>query len=310
MSTYREICALAKELLDGSTVTKRRKAGEELSAKLCRPDVRHRLALEATPLESNLPRESRHKALSEMWRLIMGNALSAIQKIGRKHKLVKSDIFLLRKLLESCSDVYRDEEELSSNIFLPPDPYLPRKQIRSIFKYCMELLDNDAVLDVAEEEVLMCLMHICSRPEFVNQMKPFPDMMMVLEEVEQRILPSNDDTEYQVSANCITLAATLFYKLLKTATDESIGLHLMFPGCIHMVARWCAIVIKIASSGSQPVGTLLLAGLVCLIMSNPEHAIQPLTRHGRAILKYVKKEYSITIQHAQTVMNDYLTSHM
>jgi hypothetical protein len=311
MTDYGGIRKLASELLDGSTASKRREAGVELSNQLSQPDIRRRLAKAATPRDAKSPRQGRHANLSELWRYVMMCAVLSIETLRGKLKVAKGDIFLMRKLLEACSDVYRDKEELSSRLHLPPSPYLLREDIRKIFALCMELFDDRSVLDVAEDEMLQWLIHMCSRPEFVNHLKPYPEMMMILEEVKIRILPSPEDADKPTSENCVTQAATVFHKLLKTATDEHIGLHTLFPVCIKMVSRWCKKnMSSSAHRNSLRDGSLLLAGLVCLMRSNPEHAIQPLTRHGAVILTYAKKMYSVAGYAEQTVLNDYLACHM
>jgi len=310
MSTYREICSLSKDMLDESSVTKRRNAALQLQSKLGQLQVRRRLALEATPPAHKRGRmtiqQARHKALSHMWRTVIQNAVLAVQKIttGKRSKLTVADIMLPYKLLQYCD--MPDEGVDNASLRFPSK--LSRKVTKRVVKYCLDMLDDEEALHVAEVQLLEMMAYMCSRREYVAYFRPSKDIQFIMMEVEKRI----SDEDVSVSYAAMAAAGSVFQNIMTTTTELGIGMHIWMPGCIKLVASWCANMYEQTRNNTRPIAELgpLLRGLTALIRSNPEQAIAPLTRHGRAILGFCKNRYVTADLIDRNALTGYFLCHL
>lgn len=283
---YNEIKGLRKQLDDAGAVKKSRAASERLLVMLSDPDVRRRLAVEATP-DAPPPGRSlraiRRAALAEMWRVLIQSAITSAHLIARKgkSKLTNQDLRLPLKLLELCDKPDEVFDEATSK--------LGREQIKLLYSYCMTMLDDDQTLliDGGEKTLLTMLAYICSRREFVAYFKPEQQISAILEEVEKRLLLDDGEGDSSCSPEIVQIAAKIFGNLLSTCQDLGIGLHLILPGTIKLVASWCHQNEEERSFLDETVH--LLSGASILLRSNPDVAIAPLSRHGRPILQLVKR---------------------
>jgi hypothetical protein len=293
MSTYQKIRSLAKQLLEEKAVKERRLAGAELEKLLGSANNRRKLASEVTPPAHKRGRVSinvaQRNALAEVWRFIIQNALLASRKIvfatTKKVKVTADDVNLPWKLLRLCSKV---EDDFGS----PPNvPTLSRNETKLLTKYCLDMLEDDDALRLAEVNLLEMLDHICSRREFVAYFKPQSEIRNILQEVESRINSPID--EFSVAHAAILIASKIFKNLMYTASDLGVGMHLVLPGCVKMVAEWCAShsTVDISTAINKPELPFLLSGIACLLRSEPEQSVAPLTRHGRLFMRLAMRCY-------------------
>jgi hypothetical protein len=309
MSTYQKIRSIAKQLLDEKSVKERRLAGIELETLLANHGNRRKLASEVTPPAHKRGRISLHvaqrNALAEVWRFVIQNALLASRKTvlatTKKVKVTADDVNLPWKLLRLCSKI---DEEFGS----PPNvPTLSRNETKLLTKYCLVMLENEDALRLAEVNLLEMLHHICSRREFVAYFKPQSEIRVILQEVEKRI---NDSS---VAPAASLTASKIFKNLMYTASDLGVGMHLVLPGCVKMVAEWCASnsVTDISVAINKPELPFLLSGIACLLRSEPEQSVAPLTRHGRPFMRLAMRYYRAYPQgERQGPLMEYFSSHL
>jgi hypothetical protein len=305
MSTYREIRSLTYEL-GGSKMAARRAAGEKLIQMLSLPEVRNRLMQEASTLGGTAGVIQRRKAIAEMWRFIIQNAIVSVQTMvsrSSKQRLTLTDIGMPYKLLRCSHMPYEITEDSIS--YEPPK--LSRKVAKMVFTFCYDMLQEDVVLpDRADAELLSLMAYICNRREFLAYMRPHLEVHAVIEEVEKRLIGTTDGVESN------KYAAQVWENVLVTCTrDLGVGLHLLMPGCVKIMATWCQAFTRTnrihAINSELP---HLLKGLTALLMSDPEQAVAPLTRHGRHILSLMlKDQYFDTDDHRQC-RYEYFMAHL
>jgi hypothetical protein len=301
MSTYQTIRSLAKELIDEKGIKNRRILAEKLTNLLGNPSIRHKLASEVPPPAHKRGRVSIHvaqrQALAEVWRYIIYTAVVVSQQNVAKQKskkLLKDDVIFPWKMLRLCSKV-----ELSKN------------EAKLLIRYCLDMLDDEDALQVAEIDILEMLDHICSRREFVAYFKPQSEIRLILQEVESRINSPPDDLSVARAASL--KASEIFKNLMYTASDLGMGMHLILPGCVKMVAEWCAThsAVDISAAANKPELPFLLSGVACLLRSEPEQSVAPLTRHGRPFMRLAMRCYrAFPKSETQGPFIEYFSSHL
>ena len=295
-STYLEIRALANEL-NSTKVRDRRAAGEQLQQRLSRVEVRQRLAQEA---------QGNSQALAEMWGLILMNAIVSVQKmIGKTStKVTATDLLLPFKLLRCCN--LDDTNNNNNNMYQESaSSKLSRKTTKLVFSYCYDLLQDDNALELAEVHVLEMMAYLCARKEYVAYMRPHVEMHAVVQQVEMRLTSTDDDVRPPV---VVVTAGQIFENLLTTSKALGVGMHLLLPGCIKMLAIWCA---NNRNTNRTAVGfSHIFRGLSALLSSDPEQAIAPLTRHGRPILSFAKRRYSFANGKDRNALEEYFLAHL
>ena len=283
--TYNQISQLSREL-DDKSVKKCRIAGESLVKMLGEERVRRRLAEEATPDDIE-PGESlkpmRRKALAQVWRLVINRTIDMVTCIvndTKKAKLTDADVRLPFKLLQLC--------DMPDELFDDDTPKLSREETRLAFSYCMDMLCNEKVMGTvgAEQTLLEMLSHICTKREHVAYFRPDKQIQAILQEIEKRLVYGKEQGKVSVDADISHLSAKIFGELLVTLHDLGIALHLVLPGTLHMVARWCD-QNRHRTDVTEFVG--IFWGAAVLLRSNPDLAVAPLSRYGRPILSFVRK---------------------
>jgi len=317
MSTYREIRRLVDALVQGTAVQKRRSALRELLEMVSRVEVRQRLATEAYPsglgsdgrkMTSRAKRVRQRRALSEVWRSIIRGVCAAVDDISKgKTKLSEDDIKKFQNILTVCDSATEGFDECWNA------HKLSRKEVKLVLSLCLDLLEDEAAVDIAEVKLLEVLAFICSKSEYVAHFRPTPEIQVIMEEVEKRIgaqTPSKIEQQRH-HFDAVEGAAHVFKNVIKTASEQKIALDLFIAGGLKLIGGWCA-----KNIASQD-GTItlsfgqkdLLSAVTHLIRSNPEQAIAPLSRHGRAILSFAKRCYNgDKVQ--QHVINEYFLGHM
>lgn len=307
MSTYREIRALADEL-NTAKVTRRRAAGEKLVQMLSLLEVRQRLVQEASRDNRRgavAAAVQQRKALAQMWRYIILNAVVSVQTIARSAsaKLSSNDIDMPFKLLRCCDIV--DDTTYSAS-YHPSK--LSRKEVKLVFNYCYDLLQNETALELAEERLLGMMAYLCSRREYVACMRPHQEIHAIVQEIEQRLTPKDP---YSVDQSIINTAANIWENLLVTTTVElGIDMHLLMPGCIKIVAVWCKNTMEAERTGPTGEVAHVFKGLAALVRSDPEQAVAPLARHGRPILGLAKRRYTGGDTVLRRALEEYFLAHL
>lgn len=289
--TYKEVRNHVDQLK--ASVTKRRKAAESLITLLGNPDIRRRLAQEG--------RSNPKAAVAETWRLVIRGILEATHMTvdSGKTKLTEADIFAPYKLLTLCDapdDLFGDDETKLSKV-----------ETKDIFRFCFDMLDDERVLDCAEEVLLQMLSHLSSRVEYVAYFKP-SIIRDILDEVKGRIVQGN--SEVGVEVPILRESAKLFCNLINTTQKLGISLHPVLRYCIEMVSLYC----NENRENDDVLEELpfVISGVTILLRSDPELAIGPLTDHGRPIFKFVSSKLINTKNESklQATLSDYLLSHL
>lgn len=294
-STYRDIREQV-DLLTDNSVTKRRKAAEELIGMLGNPDIRRKLAQEG--------RSNPKAALAEMWRLVMRGIIEStyltLNKGKKKAKLIVDDISFPYKLLTLCNtpdDLFgRDEYDDEST-----NSKLSRVETKEIFRFCFDLLENEKVLNVAEETLLKMLSHLCSRREYVAYFKP-SILRGIVDEVKNRIVEGENQDAVEESAR-------VFANLMRTTQELGMSLHSILRYCIEMISLYC---VEQEETAVMAEFQDLISGASILLRSDPELAIAPLSEHGRPILRVVRRKLEKNKKDSklQAALSDYLLSHL
>jgi ataxia telangiectasia mutated family protein len=292
------------------SVITRRKACDELQQLLATPEVRRKLALEGTPARGttrNL-RASRHRALSELWRNIVQHAMVFIDMIldDKKVKLNRNDVTIPLKLIKLCH-LYDEGIDYRAGSKLQPPSRLSRSEIKKVIAFVFGLVDDDRPLALAEVDLLDMLAFICSRREYVANMKPVPEMQIILEEVETRLLVE-DESVYPSDPTHVAYACKAFQNLMKTSNELGVGLHLLVPGTIKMVMRWIRRKNKEHVLPSVVEFVPILEGLTGMVRSHPHQCMAPLARHGKTIIKAALKRYSNALSFERRALNGFFSS--
>ena len=307
--TYNEISALSRDLQENNAIKKTRAAAEALVVKLGDEQVRRRLAREATP-EDLEPGESvqaiRRRALAQIWRLVISRAIAAVENIVEgKKKLLDSDVKLPYKLL-----LLSDKTD---ELFDKDTPKLSRQETKLVLNYCLNMLYDDKVMGTegAEDTLLETLAYICGRREHVAYFRPDQQVQAILEEVEKRLIVGEDEDELPVGKETAKTCSDIFRNLLSTLDEIGIGLHLLLPQTLKMLAKWCHQNKRREDDIVELPG--MIGGGAILLRSCPDLAVAPLTRYGRNILTFVRKRLNRgkapSVMHDKALV-DYLLQHL
>ena len=310
MNQYEQIKQLAEQFRKETRVKPRRELGGKLLAQLSKEDVRRRLALEATPASTEPGDFSvaaqRCIALSEFWTLIMKGVIIVAQSTGSGKKDRKKnydDVTLPKKLLVCCDT---PDQVDNDGIAIPR---FNRKMVRNILKYCLNQLDDEESVELAEVEMLDMLNHMCSRPEYVGNFKYHADFQRILDELSERLTVNVEEENNAV----FVCAARVFCSLFETSRKLGIQVHVFLPDCIGIISGWCenhsSMTARHGSSSTSAIPHFFNA-LASLIYSHPEHAIGPIKRYGRNILRFCKRSYPNADALNKDALNHYLLAHL
>lgn len=305
MSTYREIRSLVIALEQSSKVQERRLVADKLQQKLALAEVRARLAREAGSGNDIASRVKRRKALSELWRYIIKAAVVSTQKmVSSKVKLREADILMPFKLVRCCDLPYEPEDDVPG--ILPYRPaLLSRSETKLVFNYCYDMLHDETALELAELQILENLAYLCSRKEYVANMRARREIHAIVQEVESRIL----DADQEPIADIRIATGKVFESIVNTACSLGIGMQLLLPGCVKMVAEWCSRHSK--RNGNPPEMIFLMKGLSTLLRSDLHQSVAPLTRHGQRILTFARKAHASAVtSDSRRALNEYIYAHL
>jgi hypothetical protein len=332
MSTYREVMAVAKDFSDATKIADRRAASKKLTDLLSKQEVRQRLAAEAGAslfssssstngggggggAGSGHPTEAaRQYALTIMWRNIVRYATlgtAAISTSGRSTsktpKWKKDDISAFYHIIMYCDESSSNSSSSSDSIFR-----LSRREVKKVIELCIRLLsDEDALsVDEVETKLLQMLAYIAGSRGYVANLVKEGEIKMIMVEAEKRIKGGHDTKR--------ALAARIFQNLCQTAESLGIQLHTLMASSVKLVAEWCTETYRDTMNNDSTTGrgghaemVPLLSGLAAMVRSCPEQAMAPMTRHGRAILKFCKARYRQEPDPtAINVLNEFFLCHL
>ena len=299
-STYKEIMSFATAMREDSTLSKRREAGRRLEQRLTSARVRQQLVVEAGA--------NAQQAMAELWRYIVQNVIASVQKVAHsKSKLTQADILVGFSIIKCCD--IPDESVSPEEAMFVGTSRLTRKEMRMVLNFCLELLNDDEALSIAELDLLDMLAYLAGSRGYMAYLKSQNEMQVILEEVEKRI--SDESLPHTVRQK----AATIFSNLCETTRVLGLEMTFLVAGCVKVVAEWCANFYRNAQNSSDARSCAemspLIGGLTSMLRFNTEQAIAPLSRHGRAILKLTKSRYRRIPDRGQRhLLNQYFLCHL
>lgn len=319
---YDQIRSLASQLQQASAVTKRRELGQQMEGLLSNYDFRRRLTAEAAPPAATAaggrPRKDdlsnaarRCKALSQLWTTVLTAALGAVARIlaSPKTKITLDDVRLPYKLLQAAGQPDGTFDGTDGATRVTGIPKLSRKIVRNALRYCLEMLESDRVASVAGAEILMLemLVHLCSKPDYVGQFKWLTDFERALSEITLRMAPKVEREE----SNLFDTAVKALDALLQTCHHLGIEMHMFVSDNMKLISEWCTTHIKEGTfSANSPARPHIFNAVAVMLYSHPDHAIGPMKRYGRNILRFCKRAYTNSTGIHLEAMNNYLLAHL
>lgn len=309
--TYDEIRRLANDLRHETRVKARREVGIKLYDKLKNELILTKLATEATPERTNWPEEDsviakRCRALSGVWVSVIQGAMNVAQSIvaGKKVKLTEHDVHLPYHLLLACEKskpiIWDDSVAI---------PMLPRKTVRGLLKYCLELLENDEV-SFSHVKLMEMLGSLCSKPEYVGVFKHHQDFSYILSEISFRLTPEVEERHSSLFA----AAAKALESLFTTTSLLGIEMHIFVSSTLELLSGYCKSFLdnqatKVIRPQSPELVHLFLT-VAIMLRAHPDHAMAPMKRFGRPVLRFARKCYANSKSPVKEALNSYLLAHM
>ncbi|KAG7361239.1 phosphatidylinositol 3- and 4-kinase [Nitzschia inconspicua] len=306
---YDKIKRLALKLQEPGNVKERRRLALELEQLMSSYDIRVALAEEATPA-SHGPNDlsiaaTRCLALSTLWTTVFTAAIgftSGVIKGENGKKGVKptpADIGFPDKLLRAATGP--DQAFDSHGIAIPK---LNRKTVRGIVKFCLEMLDNDKVVECGGEvQMLEMLSRICSRPEYLGLIKDC-NFQTILSEITSRL------TE-KISADIYLVACKAFDAFFETSSQLGHPFHSFLSDSLSIVSTFCRDSLHDnAVNEASAARVHMFNAAASMLFSHPEHAMGPMKRDGHNILRYCKKAYENAAPNHRDAFNKYLLAHL
>jgi hypothetical protein len=306
---YDRIKRLALKLHDHGNINEKRKLALELEQLMSSYDIRAALAKEATPVKRGFDDLSvaatRCLALSSLWATVFTAAIGFTTAMikgehGKKGvKLTPVDIGFPDKLLRAATGPDQVFEQNGITI-----PKLNKKTVRAIAKFCLEMLDNDKVIECGGEiQMLEMLSRICSRPEYFGLVKDtkFP---YILSEITCRLTDEVSTDVFLVSCK----AFDAFYDMSSRLGHPT---HMYLSDSLGIVSSFCR-----DSLQENPVNAALVARMymfnatASMLFAHPDHAMGPMKRYGRHILRFCMKTYASAPPNHREAYDKYLLAHL
>jgi hypothetical protein len=247
-------------------------------------------------------------AVMPFYRYIVLNSVVAVRTIARsKSKLNKADILVWFSIIKCCD---ADDDSLTAEVAKFQGTFrLTRKEMKGVLLLCLELLDDEEALSVAELDLLDMLAYIAGSRGYIAYLTSQNDMQLILKEVEIRI--SDESLPHALRQK----AAVIFHNLCSSTSGLGMDMTFLVAGCLKIIAQCCAEAYRNAQAASDASSfaelSSLIGGLTIILRQHTEQAIAPLTRHGRPILRLVKSRYrKIPDRGQRHVLNQYFLCHL
>lgn len=308
---YDKIMKLAQKLHEPGNIKERRKTALELEQLMSSYDVRISLAKEATPARRGPDDLSvaglRCTALSKLWTAVFTAAIGFTLAIvngesGKKGvKPTPTDIGFPDKLLRAATgpDPVFDAHGLAI-------AKLDTKTVRTIVKFCLEMLDNDKVLESGGEvQMLEMLARICSRREYLGNVKE-SRLQSIIAEITDRL--TNDEVPDEVRL----VACKAFDSFFDTCSQIGCPVYRYLSDCLHIVSVFCKIAVQdnVFNTLSSVARMHMFNAAATMLFAHPDHAIGPTKRCGRHLLRYIRRTYANAPGIQREAFNKFLLAHL
>ena len=307
---YEKIRSLATQLQQGGAVRKKREIALQLEQMLSNVKIRKKLAEEATPATTtssgpdDLSIAARQcHALSRLWSAVFTAAIVfSISSLKGKGKTMLEDIVFPDKLLRASAG----PDETFDTKGLKGIPKLSKKTVRGLLKFCLQMLENDTVIEIGGERIMLeMLTRLCSKAEYMGFFKYAADFQCILSEVTLRM------NEQRVSVETHIAACKAFDALFDTGNHLGIQLHMFLSDSLQLVSQYCKN--KVQENAAHSISTSrlhLFNAVASMLLAHPEHSIGPMKRYGRNFLRYCKRAYANAPSNHRDVFNRYLLAHL
>ena len=307
--TYEKVRKLSQKLQQPGNVNEKRKLALELEQLMSSYDVQAKLAREATPAHRTEDDFSfaamRCRALSSLWAAVFTSAIHFTNAIikgengKRGVKATPADIGFPDKLLRAATgpDPVFDAHGLAV-------PKLNKKTVRGILRFCLEMLDNEKVIESGgERQMLEMLARICSRPEYLGLIKE-ARFQSILSEITSRL------TE-EVSTDIYVVACKAFDAFFETCSELGHPFHVFLADSLRLVSEFFESSLQPDANHSTPAARVhMFNAAASMLFAHPDYSIGPMKRYGRPILRCCKKIYANAPANQREAMNKYLLGHL
>ncbi|KAL3916620.1 MAG: hypothetical protein SGARI_007922, partial [Bacillariaceae sp.] len=248
---------------------------------------------------------SRCRGLSTLWAAVFTAAIQFTNAIikgengKRGVKPTPADIGFPDKLLRAATgpDPVFDAHGLAI-------PKLNKKTVRGILRFCLEMLDNEKVIESGgERQMLEMLARICSRPEYLGFVKE-ARFQTILSEITSRL------TE-KVSDDAHVVACKAFDAFFETCSQLGHPFHAFLADSLRIVSEFFERSLEQGSVESTPAARVhMFNAAASMLFAHPDHSIGPMKRYGRPIFRCCKKTYANAPASQREAMNKYLLAHL
>lgn len=308
--TYEKIRNLTRRLAEPGNVRDKRRIALELEQLMSNYDVHVALADEVMS-DSRGPDDfslaaKRCRGLATLWSSVFASAIQFTNAVvngeNGKRGVVKptpADIGFPDKLLRAATgpDPVFDSHGLAI-------PKLNKKTVRNILRFCLEMLDNEKLLECGGEvQMLEMLARICSRPEYMGYVKD-ARFQSILSEITSRLTG-------KVSPDTYLVACKAFDAFFETSSQLGHPFHSFLSDSLGIVSGFFETCLQEDSPSSAPAARVhMFNAAASMLFAHPEYSIGPMKRYGRPMLRYCKKSYTGAPAIHREAMNKYLSAHL
>lgn len=286
-SVYQKITTLQGTLSGRDTVSKRRKAGQELVEILERGSTWQTLAAALSVPKGRTAAENfRRRALSGIFKVALQNLVQFVLSfLSAKAKLALSDAQLPNRLLKSLQTNHRPM-------------LLGKEDAICLLEFCLEMLEtvaeNDSEIEVA---VLETLSQTCSMKECVVYFKPDKHMLAILDEIYSIL------SRETIDERVLQQTVSVFNNLISIASALGFALHILLHTSLEMIAS-----LADREENLREQFSALTSGAAILMRANPDLAVRPLREYGQSLMSLAI--YGLSSNAGKVLLEDYFSAHL
>jgi hypothetical protein len=187
-------------------------------------------------------------------------------------------------------------------------PILPKKIVRSLLKYSLELLADDSIM-IGRLKLLEMLSFLCSKADFVGVFKHHHDVANILGELFTYLTADMEDKNVE----SFNEAAKALDSLVSSAKNLGIEIHIFADSIISTIAAFFKVYLVGHNKPIRhqaPSLPHLYNTIANILYMHPDHAISPMKRHGRTLLRHAKKCYANSKSPCKEALNSYIAAHL
>lgn len=322
--TYNRILTSSRDLKEAQKISNRRFAASVLSKLITDASIRSRLTEESFKIARVKKCRDLREPLREAYRTALNAAISASRKtLQGKEKKTEEDIILPFKILfnadsESCA-VLTMRKKKHSEDYVECEPFsfehydrykdtnttqknFSNKDIKELLDYCLECLGNEIICTICEAELLISLVKLCSRADYVVTFHPRYDFLDVLQAIQPRLVAKSSLTHN---------AAKALYNLIHTIVATlGVQIHAFVQPCLALALDWirCQDIGYFADASLS----LIYNAVSDILTSYPEQCCNILAQDnfGKDLFDYARKCWNSTKDHNRDALVGYFSSHM